>query len=455
MKRLNCLPVALVFLAFAPSAGGKFAVPTPAPIDRLIANTTAYIAEKPEDAHGYYILARIHYLAFANRSGLVSVYKRQTPPRVAEYWQPGSFVGSARNQQATKMALDELGYSSATEVPPRDREDFRKAYEQKRRQLEEEGWVPEKLEATELFEHAGAAMENFQKAIELDSKNALYRLGLASLLEQYVEFLGEIEAEQVPEQFRKLLLSKAKDMYHTAYSLSIREDLRHKHRPIAGLRSLVGYEAGNAYVRLSANLGIVSKEEEKEVAKVKNALQKLDSLPRGAITPIIFSLEKHASAADLLTPHRHVRFDLDGDGSPELWPWVKPTTGILVWDPEGKGVVRWGRQMFGSVSWWLFFEDGYHALDALDDSRDAVLTGGELTGIRVWFDRDGNGESGQGEVVSLKELQIVSISTKASGDDCGFPMSVSGIVLSDGRTMPTYDWLTWPLTEQADRSLDG
>jgi len=84
-----------------------------------------------------------------------------------------------------------------------------------------------------------------------------------------------------------------------------------------------------------------------------------------------------------------------------------------------------------------------------------VLTGGELTGIRVWFDRYGNGESGQGEVVSLKELQIVSISTKASGDDCGFPMSVSGIVLSDGRTMPTYDWLTWPLTDRADHSLDG
>ncbi|MHC4645461.1 MAG: hypothetical protein ACYTBJ_08160, partial [Planctomycetota bacterium] len=196
----------------------------------------------------------------------------------------------------------------------------------------------------------------------------------------------------------------------------------------------------------------VSKREEKEIAKVKRNLKKLDSLPMDAITPIIFSLEKHTSLADLLAANTRVDFDLDGDGVSELWPWVKSTTGILVWDPEATDVIRSGRQMFGSVSWWLFFEDGYHALDALDDSRDGVLTGSELEGIRVWFDRDGDGKSGKGEVVSLRHLQIVSISTNASGQNCGCPMSAAGIRLSDGRTLPTYDWLASPVADKSPYS---
>jgi hypothetical protein len=213
---------------------------------------------------------------------------------------------------------------------------------------------------------------------------------------------------------------------------------------LAGLASLVGYEAGNAYVRLTENLGAISKREKKEIGKVKRNLQKLDSLPMGAITPIVFSLEKHTSLADLLAANTKVRFDLDGDGVTELWPWVKPTTGILVWDTEQRGQITSGRQMFGSVTWWLFFEDGYHALDALDDSRDGFLTGGELEGIRVWFDRNSDGISRPDEVVSLAELGIISISTRASGEDSGCPMSASGITLSDGRTLPTYDWLASP-----------
>jgi hypothetical protein len=424
-------------------------MPTPAPIDRLIANTTAYIKENPNDAHGYYTLARIHYLAFVNKSKLVPTFEREGMPQIAEDWQGPDIVHMARRRRAEELALKEFGYISTRDIPDEKRKKFYEARKQKRKELEEQGWAPEKLAEKELYEHAGAALENFQKAIELDPKNGLYHLGLASLLEQYVEFLGEIEAQQVPEQFRKFLLSEAKDIYYRAYSLSIKKDLKHRHLPLAGLASLVGYEAGNAYVRLAENFGDISKREEKEIGKVKRNLQKLDSLPMGAITPVVFSLEEDRTLSDLLAPGVKVRFDLDGDGVSELWPWVKPGTGILVWDPEQKGQITSGRQMFGSVTWWLFFEDGYHALDALDDSRDGFLTGSELEGIRVWFDRNLDGISRPDEVVSLAELGIISISTKASGKDSGCPTSASGITLSDGRTLPTYDWLTLPEKEES------
>jgi len=442
MRPLRFVSVALIVLFFGSPAGAMFAAPTPAPIDRLIANTTAYIKEKPNDAHGYYTLARIHYLAFVNKSKLVPAFEREAMPQIAEDWQGPDIVYMARYRRAEELALKELGYESRNAIPYEERQKFHEAVKQKRKELQEQRWAPEKLADKELFVHAGAALENFQKAIELDSKNGLYHLGLASLLEQYVEFLGEIEAEQVPEQFRKFLLNEAKDIYYEAYSLSIKKDLKHRHLPLAGLASLVGYEAGNAYVRLSENLGDISRPEEKEIAKVKSNLKKLNSLPMGAITPIVFSLEKHTSLADLLAANTKVAFDLDGDGVTELRPWVNQTTGILVWDPEQKGRITSGRQMFGSVTWWLFFKDGYHALDALDDSRDGLLMGGELEGIRVWFDRNCDGKSRPDEVVPLAEAGIISISTQASGKQSGCPMSTSGIILSDGRTLPTYDWVT-------------
>ncbi|MHC4155819.1 MAG: hypothetical protein ACYST6_12975 [Planctomycetota bacterium] len=452
MRTLRLVSVALIVLSFGAPAGAMFAAPTPAPIDRLIANTTAYIKEKPNDAHAYYTLARIHYLAFVNKSKLVPTFGRETLPKVAEDWQGADIVYVARYRRAEELALKESGHDSTDAVPSEERQRFYQSVEQKRKELEEEGWAPEKLAENDLFEHAGAALENFQTAIKLDSQNALYHLGLASLLEQYVEFLGEIEAEQVPQQFRKFLLSEAKDIYYKAYCLSIKKDLKHRYLPIAGLQSLVGYEAGNAYVRLSENLGDISKGEEKTIAKVKRNVQKLDSLPMGAITPIVFSLEKHTSLAGLLAPDVKVRFDLDGDGVSELWPWVKPGTGILVWDPAGEGVITSGRQMFGSVTWWLFFEDGYHALDALDNNRDGFLAAGELEGIRVWFDENRDGISLPAEVVSLADLGIISISTKPSGKDSGCPTSASGITFSDGRTLPTYDWLTSPEKEESGLS---
>jgi hypothetical protein len=140
-----------------------------------------------------------------------------------------------------------------------------------------------------------------------------------------------------------------------------------------------------------------------------------------------------------------VRFDLDGDGTAELWPWVSPATGILVWDPNRKSSITSGRQLFGSVSWWLFFADGYHALDALDDNRDGLLSGRELTGISVWFDRDSDGNSDYGEVLPIETTTITSLATKSSGTDHGSPRNMSGLTLRDGRILPTYDWITSPI----------
>jgi hypothetical protein len=107
--------------------------------------------------------------------------------------------------------------------------------------------------------------------------------------------------------------------------------------------------------------------------------------------------------------------------------------------------------LFGSVSWWLFFEDGYHALDALDDNRDGVLSGDELSGISVWFDRNSNGRSEPGEVLSAEQLQMVSVATRSWGRDGDCPVNRSGLTLANGRVLATYDWIVSAIEKGAKR----
>lgn len=434
---------------YANLANATFLGPTFVPIDRLITNTTAFVRENPKNAHGYYTLARIHYLAFVNKASVVGVTNEDSTPRIAPNWLLGDFLYLTRWYHARELTLKQFGYSSISDIqstiPIKKRFEFNDALHEKAQQLEEEGWRPEKLKDKELVKHAANAMRNFRKAISLDQNNGLYHLGMASLLEQYVQFLKEVSPNYVPEEFRSIILNRSKDIYYKAYTLSIRNELKHKHMPTRGLRSMVGYEAGKAYVRVVKADKSIQEAEKEKLAKVAKDLKKLEDLPMTTLTPIIFSLEKCSSLPDLLAPGLRVRFDLDGDGDVELWPWVKPTTGILVWDPDGKGLISSGRQLFGSVSWWLFFADGYHALDALDDNRDGKLSGAELVGISVWFDRNCNGKSDSGEVVPIEKSPIVSIATKSTGKDGDCPTNVSGLTLTDGRTFPTYDWITSPV----------
>lgn len=423
---------------------GRFMLPTVAPVDRLIKNTTAYINENPQDTNAYYTLGRIHYLAFVNKSGLIGAYESEALPRIPQDWLQQSAISQNLYNHAREIVMKEYGYASDGDIPSDKRTEFNNAVQNKRMELEQQKWSPEKLENDELYEHANNAMKYFNKVIEMDSENGLYYHGLACLIEQYTKHLDEIKSEVVPEQFRNVLLEQAKQYYYKAFSYSIKEDSGRSFKPLAGLESLVSYEAGNSYIRLS-EADTNNQQVQKNLEEVKAGLKKLDNLAQGPITPVIFSLTQNQTLNELIASEQNVQFDLDGDGIKETWSWVKPETGILVWDPENKSQITSGRQLFGSVSWWIFYEDGYKALNALDDNRDGLLTETELNGIRVWFDRNSNGISEQDEVVDLKDLNVKAIGTKSTGNQYGMPICETGIIFSDGKTVTTYDWITLPM----------
>jgi hypothetical protein len=228
--------------------------------------------------------------------------------------------------------------------------------------------------------------------------------------------------------------------YWQAFELSVEQDAAIKDLPLHGLGELVSHEAGQRYLALVSER-LPQEGEGDRAARVTKAIKALGEKKRRMVTPIVFAPGGAVRLAELLDAKRTVTFDLDGTGRGEAWPWVKAGTAILVWDPKSTGRIESGRQLFGSVTWWIFWRNGYAALDALDDDRDGALSGEELKGLAVWVDRNGNGVSDPDEVMSLESLGVERISARWTEREGASPMNRMGIRMKDGRVVASWDWL--------------
>jgi hypothetical protein len=426
-RKLATLTLTAALAAAAvPPAAGMFMRAPEAPVERLVENLNAYLDKQPDDAQAHFLLARVHYIAFAKRSETIL----------------SRGVGSA----------DEL----PDVVDPKIQ------------------WILEEhqtLEEDALVAHARAAIAQFLQAIALDEDNALYRLGLAGILEQsadYADLIGplddlapaenEDDAEDPKATPRPTQDGDAPDadeaddrpLYDTYIDRAIDENLRayelHREAALAEGHLLhpflpIAYEAGKAYLRLMAEYRTDAPDADL-VAQIHADITAIDSKPQ-AITPIVFRVEGDTPTHldELLDPSLVVDFDLDADGTAERRPWVRPDTAILVWDPERTGRITSGRQLFGNMTFYMLFEDGYQALDALDNNRDGRLAGDELDGLALWHDRNSNGVSDVGEVTPIEDTAVRSIATTPTGREGIHPRNETGLVLSDGESRPTWDWI--------------
>ena len=100
--------------------------------------------------------------------------------------------------------------------------------------------------------------------------------------------------------------------------------------------------------------------------------------------------------------------------------------------------------MFGNVTFWLFWSNGYEAMRSLDDDFDGRLKGKELTGLAIWRDANANGVSERGEVKPLAHWAIVELSYAYSFDETHpdeIPFAAAGVTFKNGVTRPTFDLL--------------
>lgn len=192
-----------------------------------------------------------------------------------------------------------------------------------------------------------------------------------------------------------------------------------------------------------------------EIARLNQARLTLERLPR-PVTPVVIPLEDGLSLSQAVDPEARVPFDLDGSGQPRAWGWVTPRAGWLVYDGTGQGRVTSGLQLFGSVSFWSFWPDGYSAMAALDDDGDGLLRGAELAGLAIWRDANADGVSDPGEVRPVGAWGVVALRVDALRADGQEPFHPEGVVLQGGRTRPTWDWspVGYPLPG-SDNALRG
>ena len=192
---------------------------------------------------------------------------------------------------------------------------------------------------------------------------------------------------------------------------------------------------------------LLDREKEKEeIARLRSRASELSRMPR-PITPLAIPLRPHLSALDITDFEAGVLFDADGSGIAKRWTWITPDAGWLVFDRRGTPQIDSALQLFGNVTFWLFWENGYRALRALDDNGDRQLTDRELESLAIWHDRNVNGQSEPGEVRPLSDWRVVALSCEyeidpAHPDEIAY--SPAGVTFRDGSSRQTFDIVLHP-----------
>lgn len=130
-------------------------------------------------------------------------------------------------------------------------------------------------------------------------------------------------------------------------------------------------------------------------------------------TPLVLSFD--GAPVSLRSDDGASHFDLSAkqDGTATRTDWPTGATPWLALDRDGDGVISSGRELFGSATMLGngTADNGFAALAALDENRDAVIDARDpmFAWLRLWSDHDGDRASTAGELRSLEEAGVESL----------------------------------------------
>jgi hypothetical protein len=409
---LRLIMLALIAGAFAASsASGMFAYyeTKTVPIGRLFTNMQQRLARNTNDFEVTYHLARLHSMAYSTNLAEVTVRKDDETHPVFAF--PGSDAGvpptanTPENPQLRQVAQQHI------------------------------------TNAILLYERAIVLLKRSTNINEQRWMILPTQLGLAWCLEQAGQRDKAIQA------YRKLLkfawrMEVTGDFDVKEWVRDVWIDVRAGQNPLhARHRGFIGPGISYSEETIGYLLKLLDPVKDAgEIAALKKDQQTLAGMSR-AITPVIIPTGSVTDLADLVDPNAGVPFDLDGTGWKRPWGWITTNAAWLVYDPSGRGQITSGLQMFGTVTFWIFWRDGYEALSALDDNGDGILSGAELRGLALWQDVNKNGVSEPGEVVPVAEFGIASLSCARQTHASGIPWNPAGVTFRDGSSRPTFDWM--------------
>jgi hypothetical protein len=148
-----------------------------------------------------------------------------------------------------------------------------------------------------------------------------------------------------------------------------------------------------------------------------------------------------------------VFFDFDGDGFKERTGWVKADDGMLAIDLNGNGLIDNGGELFGQP-----VRDGYEVLETYDTFQDGVIDAKDaaFARLRIWRELDQDGVTDAGELKTLTESGITSISltrTDVTGTNQGHDRGFQGGFTRANGTTGTAETIYFA-TDRRDTRVD-
>ena len=376
MKLIQVLLVFALFALIAIPVQGRIGGPPTEKVlvVRLVGNLEKSIAANPTNASLHSNLARLHSMAYAQKTDQLDARSDANK----NYWPVFRYPGSDHllPRGVTKAESDEA--------------------------------------QTAAKEHLKLAIAGYEKALTLDPKQLTARLGLGWCFDQSGD--------------------KTNALTHYRKALAQAWEAESKRGGFGKTDMLLTSETVDDMLPL-----LDPKKDAEEIVQIKSYKAAVLKMPR-SVSPILIPLEANQPFADLINPSAAVTFDLDGSGLPRQWGWITPKAAWLVYDSDDSHVVISGLQLFGNVTFWAFWNNGYEALSALDNNGDGELSGDELEHLALWHDANGNGVSDPGEIKPLVAWNISGLSCRSQTHSTGIPFHPSGVMLKDGSTRPSYDW---------------
>ncbi|SGZ86723.1 Alkaline phosphatase [Bathymodiolus thermophilus thioautotrophic gill symbiont] len=149
---------------------------------------------------------------------------------------------------------------------------------------------------------------------------------------------------------------------------------------------------------------------------VINQVKRDLGLATNSKSPLVLDLDLDGVVETISKANSGVYFDHDGNGFKEQSAWVGSDDGLLVYDRNNNGKIDDGSELFGNNTLLANGRNsvnGFKALSELDSNGDGIIdnTDAQFNNIKVWQDKDSDGELDDGELLSLSEAGVVSLGT--------------------------------------------